>query len=433
MRRNISEFHTQKLTYKIREVVAVATQIGALGRDIIWENIGDPVKKGESPPDWIKEIVQEAAGRDESYAYSPTKGVLETRQYLAARHNKSSPALLTADNILFFNGLGDAISNLYRHLDPEARVIGPDPSYPSHAAAEASHAAAAPLMYRLDPSTGWQIDLVDLEEKLEENKDIVGILVVSPGNPTGGVLSRASLEGVADLARRYDCFIVSDEIYDGLRFSTAETTRVTDVSEAVPTVVMRGLSKEVPWPGARCGWLEFYNTNTDLEFEGFRKRLVDTKMHEVCATTLPQLVLPKILSDSRWEDHLHERSRAYEKRADELVEALSDLDGVTPVRPDGAYYVSILFEDGVLSDSQSLPIADPEIQAIIQPLVAQATPDERFVYFLLAAEGICVVPLSTGFHSRFQGFRMTLLEPDEAIFKDMCRRIKSAIEAYLGS
>jgi len=433
MRRQILPEITEKLPYEIREIVAVAEEIQELGQDIVWENIGDPVAKGEATPDWIKSIVKEAAGQDSSYAYSPTKGIFKTREFLAQRHNQRSETKLTANNILFFNGLGDAIGSIYQHLHSEARVIGPDPSYVSHTAAEASHAKDDPVMYRLNPSDDWQVDLDDLKAKLSENLDIVAILIINPGNPTGGVFTKKTLQGVVDLAKEYDCFIIADEIYDGLRFPDSPDSRITDVLGSVPAVVMHGMSKEVPWPGARCGWLEFYNTDTDLQFEQFRKRLIDTKMHEVCSTTLPQMVLPEILSDSRWLPYLKERSLMYHQRSLQLIEALSGINGVTVVQPAGAYYVSVLFDNNIFSGGKTLDIDNPEIQSIISPILPDATPDERFVYFLLAAEGICVVPLSTGFHSRLFGFRITLLESNEEVFADTLTRLRRAIETYLQS
>ncbi len=79
MRNNIVSLGADELKYEIREIVAVAKEFGKLGLDIMWENIGDPVQKGEQIPDWIKEIVVEANREDMSYAYSPTKGLETTR------------------------------------------------------------------------------------------------------------------------------------------------------------------------------------------------------------------------------------------------------------------------------------------------------------------------------------------------------------------
>ena len=100
--------------------------------------------------------------KDCSYAYCPTSGVLETRQFLADLTNRRGKTQITADDILFFNGLGDAIQKVYGLLRREARVIGPSPTYSTHSSGEAAHAGQKPVSYRLDPDNNWYPDLDDL-------------------------------------------------------------------------------------------------------------------------------------------------------------------------------------------------------------------------------------------------------------------------------
>src|SRR5512136_2094070 len=95
------------LTYEIRNIVLIANKLKELGVNIIWENIGDPVQKGEKIPDWIKEVLTEIIQDDSSFAYSPTKGVDSTRQFLADRLNSRGNIQITPEDIIFFNGLGD--------------------------------------------------------------------------------------------------------------------------------------------------------------------------------------------------------------------------------------------------------------------------------------------------------------------------------------
>jgi aspartate/methionine/tyrosine aminotransferase len=128
MRNNIVSIGADELKYEIREIVAVAQEFGKLGVEIIWENIGDPVQKGEIIPDWIKEIVINASRENLSYAYSPTKGLDATRDFLAREANKNGNVRITGEDIIFFNGLGDAISKIYGQLRKEYRVIGPSPA-----------------------------------------------------------------------------------------------------------------------------------------------------------------------------------------------------------------------------------------------------------------------------------------------------------------
>ena len=139
MRNSIVHPGADNLVYEIREIVAVANRLEALGQQISWENIGDPVAKGELVAPWIKDYVKQALDLDMAYAYSPTKGLLATREYIAKERNLEGGIQITSDDILFFNGLGDAISKIYKNLHPDVRVIGPNPAYPTHSSAEAAH------------------------------------------------------------------------------------------------------------------------------------------------------------------------------------------------------------------------------------------------------------------------------------------------------
>ena len=129
MRNNIVHIGAGELTYEIRAIVEIADTLKSLGIEINMENIGDPIAKGEKIPKWMKQIVADLAMTDCSYGYCATKGVLETRQFLAEMTNSRGKTQITADDIIFFNGLGDAIQKVYGLLRSEARVIGPSPTY----------------------------------------------------------------------------------------------------------------------------------------------------------------------------------------------------------------------------------------------------------------------------------------------------------------
>jgi alanine-synthesizing transaminase len=316
MRNNIVHSGADKLTYEIRSIVAVAKKFEDAGLKIYWENIGDPVAKGEEVPEWIREIVSKTAlESSKSYAYSPTKGILATREFLAEARNSKGGAKITPEDILFFNGLGDAISRVYANLNGNVRVIGPDPAYSTHSSAEASHASSPHITYKLDPANGWYPNLDDLRRQVAENPAISGILIINPDNPTGMVYPRHILEGMVRIAKQFGLFIISDEIYSNLVYE-GTMTDLGDVIGDVPGIALKGLSKEVPWPGARCGWAEFYNTEKDPVFAAYIKSIVDAKMLEVCSTTLPQMVLPKIFSDPRYIPYRKEKNKHYKERAD---------------------------------------------------------------------------------------------------------------------
>ncbi|MDE1919696.1 MAG: aminotransferase class I/II-fold pyridoxal phosphate-dependent enzyme, partial [Patescibacteria group bacterium] len=213
MRSNIVHPGADKLKYEIREIVEVAKRVALSGIPIVWENIGDPVAKGEAPPAWMRSIIKDTLKEDLVYAYSPTKGLDEARAYIAKERNLEGGIQITPDDILFFNGLGDAISHVYRNLNPRARILGPDPAYPTHSSAEAAHASKPHITYHLDPENGWKPDLADMEAKIRANKDIAGILIVNPDNPTGFVYPQETIRAIVALAKKYKLFMISDEIY----------------------------------------------------------------------------------------------------------------------------------------------------------------------------------------------------------------------------
>lgn len=433
MRTNIVHEGADELTYEIRGIVRVAERLRDLGVDIVWENIGDPVAKGEHVPDWIKDIVAETMRDDSSFGYSPTKGVLSARKFIVAERLRESGVTLDPDDILFFNGLGDAISNVYTYLRRSARVIGPCPAYPTHSSAEAAHAGAPHITYTLDHRKNWYPNLEDIRNKVRYNPLVAGILIINPDNPTGMVYPKQVLKEIVSIAREYGLFLVSDETYARLSYGREKMTPLYEViGSDVPAIVMRGLSKEVPWPGSRCGWIEVYNKDRDPAFARYAKTLVDAKMLEVCSTTLPQLALPSIVGDSRFAEHVRLRTEGYRRKADIARAVFSRIPRVIAPCPESSFYYSVVFEDGVLGGDQSLPISDPTIRDFIGREVEGVAPDKRFVLYLMAATGVCVVPLS-GFNTDLTGFRMTLLEPDEKKFKDTVERIATAIRAYTGN
>lgn len=430
MRLNIVHPGAGELTYEIREIVEVGRELARMGVPILWENIGDPVAKGEKIPQWIKDIITKTVVEDESsFAYSPTKGLLATREFISDMRNKERGVQITPEDILFFNGLGDAISKVYTYLNKTARVIGPNPAYPTHSSAEGAHAGSHHITYALNPHRNWLPDLEDLRNKVKYNPNIAGILIINPDNPTGMVYPERVLREIVAIAREFDLFIVSDEIYANIVYGDEKMVPLSQVLGDVPGIAMKGLSKEIPWPGARSGWIEFYNKQNDPVFARYAKSLVDAKMLEVCSTTLPQKVIPQIFSDPRYPAYLKSRAAAYARRADSAYAIFRGVRGVTAPKPAGAFYMAVVFDEGVLKSHQTLPIANAEVKKFVEEKVVNVSPDKRFAYYLMASTGICVVPLS-GFNSDLHGFRVTLLENDEERFRTTMQTIADKIGEY---
>jgi alanine-synthesizing transaminase len=431
VRKNLIKRGDEHLRYEIREIVEIANEIVRRGVPMIWENIGDPVAKGERVPDWMKRLVEHAVREDRTYAYSPTKGDLEARHFILEHY--SDPRICTVEDIVFFNGLGEAINKIFSNLPATARVIGPNPTYPSHATAEAMHHGGHHITYALKLDQGGRIDLDGLERTVRGDEHIVGILVINPNNPLGVVHPREDLEAVVRIAREHRCFLIFDEIYQHLVFDPSKIVRLADICGDVPAISMKGVSKELPWPGSRCGWLEVYNAEQDANFRGYVNTIVISKMLEVCSTTLPQVVFPKIATHPEFRPFLAKRLDKYRRRAERALELFAGCEVIRPIVPDGVFYLTATLDTARFPTVTKLPAQNKEVRLYLDALEAANTlrKDKLFAYELMGAEGVCVVPLS-GFASPSDGFRMTLLEEDAAVFDDTCRRIRRGAEAFFG-
>ena len=430
MRQKLLREGADELSYEIRGIVSKAEQLEQLGHRIYWENIGDPIQKHRTLPNWIKDIIIELLKDDTTYGYSHSKGLLETRAFLANKTNLLNGVQINAEDITFFNGLGDAIAKIYQYLLPTARVIGPSPAYSTHSSAEAAHANHQPITYALDPENKWYPDLVDLRNKVCYNPNIVGILVINPDNPTGMVYPEKILRAMVAIAKDFSLFLIFDEIYEHIIYNNASTAPMAKVIGTVPGISLKGISKEVPWPGARCGWAEYYNRDQDDDFNKLCQTIDNAKMIEVSSTTLPQRAIPKIMTDPRYDLFLKSTSQAIGQRSKKLCDFFAEIPYVNFNLTNGAFYNTIIFKVGALKPKQQLNITDPEITHLLENWLTPEMPlDQRFVYYLLAAKQVCVVPISA-FCSPLLGFRVTLLEEDLEDQLEIFTRIKEGIMEY---
>ena len=440
MRQKLLSGGASELSYEIREIVKKAEQLKKVGVEISWENIGDPIQKHHQMPAWIKDIISDLMKQDDTYSYCPSKGMLETREFLAKQTNALNGVQINADDICFFNGLGDAISKVYQFISRTSRVIGPSPAYSTHSSAEAAHAAHEPITYKLDPNNKWYPDLDDLYNKVKYNPNIVGILIINPDNPTGMVYPLETLKRIVQIAKEFNLFLIADEIYINITYNGTRAYSLAEIIEDVPGISMKGISKEMPWPGARCGWMEYYNRDKDKDFNKFCQALDNAKMIEVCSTKLPQVAIPKIFGDPRFRPYRELTNQRIGRRSKIIADILHTVPQLTFNETFGAFYNTIIFRDGTLKPEQSMKISNAQAKALVESWVndEEGRPvknmpmDKRFVYYLLAAKGVCVVPISS-FCSELQGFRVTLLEEDEQVLARTFGNIREGIIEYLAS
>lgn len=436
---SISHPSTPFLKYGIREIVEVASKIKELDSsyDFTWENIGDPIAKGWQVPRFLKEIVKEEIDRpgDAVFGYSHSRGALNARLWVAQTSKRFSPSSkLDREDVVFTSGLGSAIAIFYQMLDPGKRVIQPAPAYPSHSSFEAFCAGAESIVYNLDPKNNWQPDFTHLENQLTAHPEVVGLLIINPNNPTGAVYDAQTLEKMVALAQKYKLFIISDEVYFRMVYNGCHHAQITEINHGrVPLVVLRGLSKDIPWPGGRSGWMEFHYSPDQAEFAELVAAIKQRLLLEVCATTLPQIILSKIYEHPDFENWNKQYNRGLQEAANQIADTLAASPSLLVNRANGAFYLMPLFKEGVLSDRQTLPIKNPAVKKYIESLVGAGVPlDKRFTYYLLANTGIVTVPASD-FYSPFPGFRVTTLTRDPVQRKETYERLVQAINQYVQS
>lgn len=430
MRQNLLHKWYKELTYEIREITQVAKEISDIYEksweklNIVWENIWDPVIKWEKIPDWMKKIISDLLKEDKVYAYSHSKWLLETRKYLSSKIKS-----ISEEDIIFFNWLWEAINKVYWYLAFWARVLWPNPAYPTHSSSEAVNSWCKHVSYSLDPHNDWNPDLIEIENKVKSNPNITGILVINPDNPTWAVFKREVLEWVVSIAKKYDLFVIFDEIYEKLTFNENDRVLLSDIIWDVPWISMKWISKEIPWPWARCWWIEIYNRDKDNNFSEYIDSLYLSKMLEVCSTTLPQHVIPLIYESEEFKPYLAKRIEKYKNNADIAEKILWNIDELLFVKPKWAFYISFVFNFDKINRDFLPDILNKELKKYLQLKSEWQSFDKKFCYYLLWIEWICSVPLSS-FNSSYDWFRITLLESDVDKYKNTLNKIKGFISMF---
>lgn len=440
LRNHLYKDSTALLKYEIREVVDTAQHIKELDPtwEVIPENIGDPIPKGWPVPPFLKTLIKEAVDEPSNkiFGYSHSRGLPETRKWVVNYAKRFSPSsALDYEYVLFTSGLGAAIACIYGMMKYGTRVLQPAPSYPTHVSLESFYQKSGPILYKLDPEDEWQPDLKNMEEQINAHPEVGALLLINPNNPTGAVYNAETLEKIVQLAEKYGLMIISDEVYFRMVYNGHSFAQITEIAEGrVPLIVMRGLSKDVPWPGGRCGWLEFHNVDLDPEYKNYCNGVKKKVLMEVCSVTLLQTLAPKIYDHPEYEAWITHYNQELEENGNSIAEKLNASPYLKVNCTNGAFYMMPLFKDGVLNGKQTLPIKDDAVKAYIEKEVSKPSfaLDKRFTYYLLAATGICVVPAS-GFFSPFSGFRLTTLDRDPVrrahTYETLVRAVKEYVES----
>jgi len=224
--------------------------LAAKYQDVISLGRGDP----DLPtPPHIVEAAHRAA-RDGHTHYTPSLGIVPLREAISAKLKRENHVDYGPDEVLVTTGGQEALCVIMQSLlNPGDEVILPSPTYTTYALA-AHLAGGTPVHVPLDPDGGFQIDAAAIERHLTPRTK--AIAVVSPNNPTATVQSRHALEAVADIARRHNLLVISDEIYEKILFDGAVHHSISSFPDMRDrTITVNGFSKAYSMTGWRVGWV----------------------------------------------------------------------------------------------------------------------------------------------------------------------------------
>jgi len=388
------------IEYAIRDVVVPATALEAEGHQILKLNIGDPIAYPglPTPPHMVEAYAQ--AVRDGMNGYSPSYGLPELREAVAAdERTKGWPA--TSDDIYVCHGVTEALQLLFAGVLEEGDVVlAPGPHYPPYMAYPQMYGAHT-VEYRLDANDGWRIDLEDLASKMSD--DVRFVVLINPNNPTGNVASPEEIDAVLEIVSNWpQCMVIADEIYDGLDF-TGQQVSVASRSTSVPVITLNGVSKVYFAPGWRIGWFGLHDPEGRLA--SVREALERLLRSRLCASTPAQRgYLAGLTGDRSWMGRYAERVKAQRQRC---LDRIATIEGLDVEAPGGAFYMFV---------------------RLTEP--AWANNDKQFVLDLLDEEHVLLVHGSGFSPERGRGHVRLVYLADVAVLDEAFDRIERFLKRH---
>ncbi|MGH7876259.1 MAG: pyridoxal phosphate-dependent aminotransferase [Candidatus Dormibacteraceae bacterium] len=308
------------------EVLARARGLEAEGRQILHLEIGEP----DFPtPDNISEVAIEAI-RSGATHYTPAAGLLAAREAVARSVGQRQGREVAADEVVLTPGSKFVVLYaLMAVLEPGDEVIVPDPGYPAYAS-QVSFLGGRPVPVRLREEDGFRLDLEQLAGLIGPRTR--ALVLNSPHNPTGGVLTGSDLETIAALAMEHDLIVITDEIYSHLLYEGRHQSIMSLPGMAERTVLMDGLSKTY----AMCGWRLGYAVAPTLLAEQIERLMINTAS---CAATFTQIAAIEALGTESSALAVERMVAAFRARRALMVEGLNAMPGVRCASPAGAFYV----------------------------------------------------------------------------------------------
>ena len=386
---------TSEVEYAIRDIIVHAREYEKSGRQIIYLNIGDPVKYDLKTPDHIKRALIDSVSHDFNY-YTDSEGLYELREAIVEKESRKGLSV-TAEDVLVTNGVSEGLDmTMASIVEPNTEVLMPGPYYPPYASYVKFY-GGRPVEFRLTPD--GKPDLEDLISKITPRTR--ALCIISPNNPTGEVFDHKSLKQLVDIAAEHSLYIICDEIYDNLVFE-GEFTGIGKVAKDSPVILLNGFSKVYLMTGWRCGYI-CMNSNCS-KLENIRNNI--PKLARVRISTNLPVQKAAIAALRGPQDHIPMMVNKLRKRRDLVIKRLNQISSISCSVPKGAFY------------------AFPKIN-----LSSRWKNDKHFVLDLLNETGVLTVH-GSGFGSNFgtDHFRIVYL-PQEQILDEAMDKLEHFINA----
>jgi alanine-synthesizing transaminase len=371
------------------------------GKKILKLNTGNPAAFGFKMADKIHEELREKLTR--AVGYCDFRGMPDAREAILNYHKSKGISDIVVDDIYVGNGVSEVVTfALQSLLDDQDEVLVPAPCY-SLWSNSVYLCGASPVFYVCDERSDWFPDPKDIESKITSKTR--AIVIINPNNPTGALYSDDVLLKIADIARRHNLIVFSDEIYDRLVMDGLTHTTFAALAPDIPVVTMNGLSKSHCLCGFRCGWMVVSGPRKMTE--KYHQNLIKLTSMRLCANALSQLIIPTALKDMDTpRSMIIPGGRIYEQREATITE-LDKIESISYVKNKAAFY---LFPK---IDCKRLCVTD----------------DKKFARDLLHATNILIVP-GSGFDWREPDhFRIVML-PEAEILRDSMRKMGEFLDTY---
>ena len=291
-------------------------------------------------PDHVKEAAKRAIDQDQSY-YTGMSGLLTLRQAASDFVKEKYQLDYNPENeILVTIGATEALSaTLTAILEEGDKVLLPAPAYPGY---EPIVNLVGAEIVEIDTTENGFVLTPEMLEKaiLEQGDKLKAVILNYPANPTGITYSREQLEALAAVLRKYEIFVVCDEVYSELTY-TGENHVSLGTMLRDQAIIINGLSKSHAMTGWRLGFI-FAPAN-------FTAQLIKSHQYLVtAANTMAQHAAVEALTAGK--DDAKPMKKEYIKRRDYIIEKMTDL-GFEIIKPDGAFYIFAKIPAGYNQDS----------------------------------------------------------------------------------